>query len=132
MAKKIFISYKYTGEDRAKLESNIGAIREGLKDSGHNVYCTLWDSNIQAQSKRVLFDYAFKEIDKSDIVLVAVFVEEKSEGMLMEIGYAFAKKKRVILLIDKNVKNTHLRDLIDEKYDFSNSNQIREIIGRIK
>lgn len=116
---KIFITYKFTGETREELERTVGDLTRFLKSKGHNVYCTLSDNNIQAQSKDVLFNYAFKEIDKSEVVMIFLKSDEKSEGMLMEIGYAMAKNKRIVLLVKKEVKKTHIRNLIKEQYEFS-------------
>jgi len=44
---------------------------------------------------------AFIEIEKSDAIIALGESEEKSEGMLLEIGYAKAKNKKLILAIKK-------------------------------
>ena len=118
---KIFITYKFTGETRNELENTVGDLTRFLKSKGHSVYCTFLDSNIQVQSKDVLFNYAFKEIDNAEIVMIYLKSEEKSEGMLMEIGYAMAKNKRLVLLVQKEVRKTHLRNLVKEQFEFENN-----------
>jgi nucleoside 2-deoxyribosyltransferase len=121
---KIFIAYKFTGETRESLENTVGDLTRFLKEKGHDVYCTLLDKNIQAQTKNVLFDFALKEIDKSEVLMIFLQSKDKSEGMLMEVGYAMAKNKRIVLLVSKEVKKTHLMDLVKEKYKFNDMNDL--------
>jgi len=114
---KIHIAYKFTGEDRKKLEKDMKKICSILRNKGHEVFCTLFDNNLP-KLKKELFNNAFNKIDNSEVVLVLIKSEDKSEGLLMEVGYSIANKKRIVLAIKDAVKNTHLRDLIDEVIEF--------------
>ena len=49
--------------------------------------------------------------------------------MLIEIGYSLAKNKRIILMINKNVKNTYLPEMFDETIQFKDS---EDLIDKIK
>ena len=129
---KFFIAYKFKGEEPKELEKAMKIVCQALEEGSHGNYCTLWDKNIQSVNKSVLFNHAFQEIDKADGVLVFMKSEEKSEGMLIEIGYAMAKKKRIILLIKKSIKNTRLRDLIKEKIEFDNLEELKEKLKQLK
>jgi len=44
---------------------------------------------------------AFDEVKKSDAIIALIESEEKSEGMLLEIGYAKAVGKKLIVVIKK-------------------------------
>jgi nucleoside 2-deoxyribosyltransferase len=44
---------------------------------------------------------AFIEVKKSDVILAFIESEEKSEGMLLEIGYAKALGKKLVLVIKR-------------------------------
>ena len=90
-----------------------------LKDNGHDPYCTfLEDDSFQDKHKKNMLIHAFKKIDTSEVFLAIVRSERRSEGMLIEVGYALSKKKKFILAINMEVKNTYLRDLADEVIEF--------------
>lgn len=129
---KIFISYKFTGEDKKELDKIMNIICNSLKKSGHLPYCTLWDKELQSKSKKELFKGAMKKIDESDTLLVFSKSDDKSEGMLMEIGYSMAKGKRIILLIKKDIQKTHLRELIEQIYEFESLKDLEEAVKKIK
>jgi nucleoside 2-deoxyribosyltransferase len=117
---KIFISYKYTGEDIPELKLFMKKICDSLGKKNHNFYCTLWEDEekFNSQSKIEILQHAFNEIDKSDLVLVLLKSNEKSEGMLVEFGYCLANRKRIILMVSKDVKKTYLRDLTKEVIEY--------------
>ncbi|KHO46999.1 MAG: hypothetical protein QJ16_C0008G0008 [archaeon GW2011_AR1] len=95
-----------TGCDFEKLKKESLEIINLLKENGYDPYCTLCEANsFQNQTKTEIFKHAFNLIDKKDVFLAIVRNENKSEGMLIEIGYSIAKNKRIILMINKNVKN---------------------------
>ncbi len=127
----IFVSYKYTGEDKKELDKIMRLICDGLKKNNHNPYCTLWDNELQKKGKKELFKTAMNKIDNSDMLLVFLNGNDKSEGMLMEIGYSMAKKKKIVLIVKKDIKNTHLRELIEQVYEFNNLKDLEEVIKKI-
>ncbi|MDD5192597.1 MAG: nucleoside 2-deoxyribosyltransferase [Candidatus Nanoarchaeia archaeon] len=124
---KIQIAYKFTGEDRKQLEKDMKKVCSALKSKGHDVYCTLFDKNLP-KTKKELFQNAFNRINNSEIILVLIKSEDKSEGLLMEVGYSIANKKRIILAIKNAVKNTHLRDLVEEIIEFED---IDDLINKL-
>ena len=71
-------------------------------------------------------DYSYEELDKSDCLLAFVKSEEKSEGMLLEIGYAIAKKKKFILAIKKDAKTVFLREMANQIIEFDNLKDLYE------
>ena len=72
---------------------------------------------------------AFKSIDKCDAYLAIIKNENKSEGLLIEIGYCLANKKKIILLINKSVKNTYLRNIANKVIEFNDRN---DMISKLK
>ena len=131
MGKKIFISYKFTGENKKELEKEIKSICNSLGKKGHSSYCSFLDKNLEGKEKEDIFKSAMDEIDKSDTLFVFLKKEDSCEGMLMEIGYAMAKKKKIILAIKKDVKNTHLRELIEEVYEFDSLKDLEGVIEKL-
>ncbi|MBS3086868.1 TIR domain-containing protein [Candidatus Pacearchaeota archaeon] len=109
--KKIFIGQAVTGHDINSLQKEMEKIYSVLKQKGYSVYSTLEEEgkNIFKKAGDWVI-HAFKQIDNHDIFLVIVRTEHRSEGLLMEIGYAISKEKKIVLAINESVKNTYLRD----------------------
>lgn len=130
---KIFISYRFTGEDPKELEETLKHICDLLIKKGHSHYCSFWDSGNNGLFKKNNFtnkqilEHALKEVDKSDCVVILIKSEDKSEGMLIEIGYALAKKKKIILIIKKGVRTTFVREIADKIIEFENLKEIKNL-----
>jgi nucleoside 2-deoxyribosyltransferase len=125
---KIQLAYKFTGEDKQEVIYLLEKIQETLKNSGYEVYVPLFDKPLP-ESKKELFKRTLDKIDKQDILLTILLSEDKSEGMLLEVGYCLAKQKEFILAVNKDIKNTHLRDLADEVIGFSD---LEDLIFKLK
>lgn len=107
---KIFLSVSYSsqidpignvlGDYRKQLEASISVI----ESSGHEVFCAprndAWKLNALSPADALTLD--LQNIDESDI-LVAWLDTTISAGMQLELGYALAKNKRIILLMQKDV-----------------------------
>ncbi|MCX6748044.1 MAG: nucleoside 2-deoxyribosyltransferase [Candidatus Pacearchaeota archaeon] len=130
---KIFISFKYTGENKEELKENMRKICAASEKENHEHYCTLFEDNsFFKKSKKQIFEYAFKKIDEADIVLVILKSEEKSEGMLLEVGYVLGERKKLILAVQKDIKNTYLRELADNTIEFNNIEDLTTKSSKIK
>ena len=132
---KIFVSYKFTGEDREELKEIIGNICSSLEKAKHPSFCSFWKGDFFNENKfshRQILEYALNELDKSDAILALVKSEEKSEGMLIEIGYALAKNKKFILAIKKGLKTTFIREMADEVIEFDDINDLTNKLSKIK
>ena len=119
---KFFISYKFTGENPAELERILLEISNILKKSGHKVYSASKDEKLFIEEKFIakqILNHALKEIDNADCILVFAKSNEKSEGMLIEIGYALAKKKKIILAMKEGVNFYFTEDIADKVIEFS-------------
>lgn len=104
---KSFISYRHKGEDPDKLLKLLTAVRDGLSESGISAYCTFFDEDAFQEKNpgaRDIMDHAFKKINTVDVLFVILTSDEKSEGMLMEIGYALAKKIPIVVAAKSTVK----------------------------
>jgi nucleoside 2-deoxyribosyltransferase len=55
--------------------------------------------------------HAFSVIDSSEFLFVILASEEKSEGMILEVGYCIAKGIPVIIAVKEGVKNTYLPEM---------------------
>tara|TARA_Y100000310_G_C20511736_1_gene729221 strand:- start:338 stop:739 length:402 start_codon:yes stop_codon:yes gene_type:complete len=128
---KIQLAYKFTGEDSEKLIEELKKIKILLESNGHEVYVPILDPNRPTDKKEIYFN-ALNKINDTDIFLPLIKSENKSEGMLMEIGHAFGAGKKVIALINKSVDNTHLRDLSEQTIEFSDIDELYDELNNFK
>ena len=127
---KFFISYRFTGENPAELERALKHICDLIDEKGHKTYCSFGDAKMFEEknySAKQILSHTLKQLDSSDWVVMFVKSEEKSEGMLLEIGYALAKKKKLLLIIKKGVKPYYLKELADVIIEFEDLKQLKEI-----
>lgn len=113
--KKIFIGQAVTGHDVEALKQEMEKVYSALKKAGYESYSTM-NEEVKNKFKKAgdWVIHAFKQLDKHDAFLVIVRTEHRSEGLLIEIGYALSKGKKIILAINENVKNTYLRDFANK------------------
>lgn len=119
---KLFLSYRFTGEDPKELEAALTKVKSALEAAGHSVYCSFWDESMfreKNHSNNDILTHSFKIIDGSDGLLAFVKSSEKSEGMLIEVGYALARGKRLILAVQKDVKTVFAREMAHQVVEFT-------------
>lgn len=103
--KKYFVAYRFTGEDPDVLHDRMSTVVDSLKKVGIDGFCNLFDEKEYQKSKfgaKEIMDIAFNKIDNSEGVFVVIASDDKSEGLLMEIGYAYAKKKHIIVAVHED------------------------------
>jgi nucleoside 2-deoxyribosyltransferase len=81
---------------------------------------------------KTIMQTAFDYIDESDCYLQIIKSNEKSEGMLIETGYALAKNKKIISFIKKGVKTTWIKHLIENTTEYENTNDLFSKLKSIK
>src|SRR3989344_9100608 len=94
---KIFISYKFAEENA-----------EALERSNHEVLTTFFNAagfKKTGATMRNIMDTALSYIDNSDLILCIIKSPDKSEGRILEIGYAIAKKKKILLFIQEGIES---------------------------
>ncbi len=132
---KIFISYRRTGEDPEELKEVIHNIFTNLEKAGHTPFCSFLKDDLFKKNKfthKQILEYALNELDKSDICLAFVKSENKSEGMLLEIGYALAKKKKFVLAIKEGVRTVFIREMADQTIEFETLDQLYSKLSKLK
>ena len=124
---KYYLAYRFTGEDLEELKKTLTHVCDLLSKHGHHNYCSFFDPSMVNIGNKKVLEKAFKEIDNSDVLIVFIKSEEKSEGMLIEIGYALSKKKKIFLLIKKGIKTTYVREIADEIIEFDDLYKPKEL-----
>jgi nucleoside 2-deoxyribosyltransferase len=123
----IVLSFKFTGENMEELTPVLEMIIGQLRTQGHDVYCSIEDEvwfREREWTNGEIMERAFEKIDASDILFAFVRSEERSEGMLVEIGYALAKGKRLVLAIKEGVNTTSLKDLAAAIIEFVDTDDL--------
>lgn len=124
---KIFLAYRFTGEDPIVLEQTLSQIKMTLESAGHSVFCSFWDEqhfHDNNFSNKQILEYVLEKLNSSDICLAFIKSTEKSEGMLLEAGYAFAQKKPIWVAIKNGVKTTFLTELAEKVIDFETLDEL--------
>lgn len=131
---KSFISYRHKGEDPDKLLKLLTAVRDGLSESGISAYCTFFDEDAFQEKDfgaRDIMDHAFKKINTVDVLFVILTSDEKSEGMLMEIGYALAKKIPIVVAAKNTVKVSYVPEMSTYSIVWSDIDELARKIGEL-
>lgn len=132
---KVFISYRFTGEDPVKLKLALDKVCEGLNLAGFDNYCSFGNEELfrnNSYTVKQIMEHALAELDKSDALLAFVNSDNKSEGMLIEVGYAIAKGKPVILLKRNGVSTHSLEGVSKSIIEFNSLNEISEKLAAIQ
>lgn len=129
---KYFVAYRSTGEDPKTLEARMNAVADAFKRAKADAYCNFFDSSINGLTSRQKMEKAFERIDGSDVLFVLIASNDKSEGQLMEVGYACAKGKHIIAAIHQDV-TTYIDQMADETIRWRDlddlSTQLQEVAG---
>ena len=110
---RAFVSYRHTGADekeiRVLLQTAVGALsKRGVKAENILFDVRKGDFNSRLMPPANFMRLAFRMLERSNFMLVLQSSEERSEGMLMEVGFALAKRIPVIVACNKHVTNTYL------------------------
>jgi hypothetical protein len=104
--KNIFVSYKQSWVSNEELDYNLGYIRDNFNKLWFKSLIYYFDDNSDLPAKEL--DKRFLEnIKKSDIFISFLNYWEKSEWQLMELWMAFSLWKRIILLVNNNIKDNY-------------------------
>jgi nucleoside 2-deoxyribosyltransferase len=131
---KAFIAYRHKGEDPERLLRLLTAVRDGLTEAGVNAYCTFFDDDTfkdKGYKAREIMDHAFKKIGTVDVLFVIMNSDEKSEGMLMQIGYCIAKEIPVVVAVKDTVKSSYVPDMAAYSIVWSDIDDLTHKIGEL-
>jgi nucleoside 2-deoxyribosyltransferase len=128
---KAFIAYRHTGEKTEYLEELLGAVRDALAKVDVEAYCTFFDeAEFQDKSLEAyqIMEHAFSVIDESDMLFVIQTSENKSEGMLMEVGYCIAKDIPIVVAASSKVKQSYLSEMATASFKWDDLQDLQKLI----
>lgn len=115
---KIFLSYKFRGVNKKKLKEKLELVSSALEKQGHETFVHFrdgrnWDTGGNYPLHKAL-KKTFSAIKDSDAVLAIVDNHVKSIGMTLEIGFAKALGKKIILLVSQDCPNPTLEAIASQ------------------
>lgn len=113
----IFISYRFTGENPAKLEYILGGMRKSLQSAGHSVICSFYYEDFFKKNcftASQIYHYMLERQGESDVFMALVKTLDRSNGMLMESEKAIKLNQRYVLAIKKGLYIRELNEAADE------------------
>jgi hypothetical protein len=127
--KKWFIAQAVTGEDIDTLRDETMRIYHAIESKGDKAYSSILEGdNFEKKNNESKMNHAFNEIDKSENLLAIIRSEKKSEGMLIEFGYAKGKNKNLTVAVKEDVNNTYVPELAHEIIKYKNIEDLCEKI----
>ncbi len=123
---KIQLAYRVSGENREEVIKTLKGLCAVLEDAGHKTYCPILDSKFNG------IRGTLKHLDKNDALLVYAKSEKKSEGMLLETGYAKGRGKRLFLAIKRGLDYKHTRALADVIFEYADMRDLHNQLRTIK
>jgi len=116
--KKIYIAASFHGAARifeeAEVLADLGHIITGVWFQSFDPLEKMWDGNFGGRIAEVMALRDFSGIDRAKIVIIDTLEESSSGGRNVELGYALAKDKRIILIGEPT---TIFFSLIRESYE---------------
>ena len=131
---KIYIAYRFTGEDPDIVRKNTEAVAQAVQDAGHTPF--IFNRDIQQWGAveltlKEIYQQCLEQIQKHDAILVFANSTEKSEGMLIECGYAKGLNKKIIIAAYRNIKPHWLHCMADMLIEFDTMDELRQKIKEI-
>lgn len=132
---KIFIAYKFSAEkNKEELRTLLEKLSGALEAAGHSTYIHFRDVEKWGEvelSPDEIIRGALKELKSCDAIFALMMTLEKSEGMLLEVGFAKALDKKIILAIKKGERAVFLKALADDVIEFEDGDDLMNKIGEI-
>ena len=131
---KIFISNKFKNENKRKLKKKLEKIISCLENSGHKIFNLFRDLNWKERElpPGKAISMAFEKIKESDTILVLLDNKKESQGIFLEIGFAKALNKKIILLVSEKYSFPTLESFADKVIKFKNLNEIDKKLSEIE
>jgi hypothetical protein len=124
---KIFISYRFTGENIILLEDVLSNIKASLEDTGNSVFCSYFLENFFQNkhfSTRKIYEYCEDELKKSEFFFAFIKSKEQSKGMFNESNLAHKLGKKYVLAIPPNLDFDDFREKADKIIEYDSYNEL--------
>jgi len=124
-----------TGENEGEVTGRMKLVVSALQAAGHEAYCQSFDMRVsELQGVRALLHYAFEVLATCDALVVIVFSDRKSEGVLMEVGAALAASKPVYLFWNSTVNedSSHLPKIANKVFRWQTYDDLTSALKKVQ
>lgn len=133
---KIFLSYKFRGVNKKKLKEKLELIASTLEKQGHETFVHFRDGRSWNADDGYPLHKALKKtfgaIKDSDAILAIVDNHAKSLGMILELGFAKALGKKIILLTSQEHSRPTLEAISHQVIPFTDLQDLSSKLAKIK
>jgi nucleoside 2-deoxyribosyltransferase len=131
---KIFVSNKFKKENKKILRRKLEKILSSLERAGHETFNLFRDMNwkVKELPPGKAISLAFEKIKKCDAILVLLDNKKESIGIYLEIGFAKALGKKIILLISQKLSFSTLEAIADKIIRFNKFEDIERKLSNIE
>ena len=126
---RVQLSYPFTGEDKAEILRLLSIVASGLTNQGWQVSCLALDYSAESNERltpRAAMHAAFAQIDAVDALLVLQTSPRRSEGMIMEVGYALAQGKHLIVAAHESATPSYLPMMAHQSFIWQTHDNLAE------
>jgi hypothetical protein len=131
---KYFISYRHTGEDPKLLEQVLVPVRDAFCARGDEIYCVYFQGKELKSgdyTPRDILEHAFVKIGEIGHLFVLQHSNNRSEGMLMEVGFCRGKNIPITLARQQDVTDTFLPTMANRTFDYSDVDDLCKKIAQL-
>jgi len=132
---KIFVAYRYTGEDINALKIILTKIKDILESRGGNVFCSLFlDEHFESKgfSSQEIYAYCLQKLEEHDIIFFLIKSKDKSTGMKLELEQAVKNNKKIILAIQNNLHFPEFRRAAHQIIRFDGLPNLYDLLSEFK
>lgn len=124
---KVFLSYRFTGEDLNELGKILAGIKSVLTEHDHQVFCSFdEEENFKEQglTSEQIYDYCLRVQEDSTVFLAFVKSEHHSSGMQKESRKAQELGQKYILLIRRGLDFPEYRKMANMIIEYSSYEEL--------
>lgn len=131
---KYYIAYKFTWNEINSLKENLSKISNILEKKWNSTFIyhrdieEWWKKKNENEINKIM-EILFENIDNSDRVFAFIDNENKSEWMLIELWYAKAKNKKIIVAIKQWIESILVENICEELIIFED---IKDLCQKIE
>jgi nucleoside 2-deoxyribosyltransferase len=132
---KTFIAYRSKEEDPKTVQPLITSIRDSLQArdiEADSMFFHEAEIINKALTNQQILELAFSMINNIDFLFVIQTSDNKSEGMLMEMGYCLAKEIPIILASKEMVRQTYLPEIAEQSFRWDTVENLRKGIASLE
>jgi hypothetical protein len=129
---QIFLSYRFTGENISELKKTLNNITNILEKNEHEVFCSI---NLEEEFRRKkltteeIYSFCTNKLCDTDIFLAFIKSEDPSYGMKLELEKAIELKKKIILIIKKDLDFSEFRKNAEKIIEYDT---YKDLLDKIK